>query len=99
MQISGTCKECVWCNHCLKLANKKRDPTLLFKLGKQKFVLRDRGIRTIEDLSQINIAEFLLPQNKIPRAKEKTLNQWKRRALVWIDNKPVLHNKPSFRSN
>jgi len=98
LQISGTCKECIWCDHCLKLANEKRDPTLLFKLGKQKYALRDRGIRTIEDLSQINIAEFLLPQNKIPRAGEKTLHQWKRRALVWIDNKPVLHNRSSFRS-
>ena len=98
LQIGGTCKECVWCNHCLKLAKEKRDPTLLFKLGKQKFALRDRGIRTIEDVSQINIAEFLLPQNKIPRAGEKTLNQWKRRALVWIDNKPVLRNRPSFKA-
>ena len=96
--IGGGCRDCVWSASCLKWAVSKRDPTLLFKLGKQKYGLREKGIRTIEDLTKINITDFLTAKNKIYRVGEKTLQQWKRRASVWINNTPVVHTKPTLKN-
>lgn len=95
--VGGICKECVWCKTCLKIATDRQDPTLLFKLGKQKYQLREKGVNNIEDLSKIDIAYFLDPANKMYRVGEKTLQQWKRRANIWLSDKPVIHTKPSFR--
>lgn len=95
--IGGTCKDCVWAASCLKIANTRQDPTLLFKLGKQKYDLRERGINNIQDLSRIDIHELLTPQKKIKGVAEKKLTQWKRRANVWITNKPIVHTKPQLK--
>ncbi len=95
--IGGICKECVWSNPCLRLANAVQDPTLLFKLGKQKYKLREKGVRDIQDISKINVADFLKPSGKIRGVAEKTLVQWKRRAEVWLSKKAVIHTKPEFK--
>lgn len=94
--IGGVCKECVWDNVCLKIAVEKQDPSLLFKLGKQKYGLREKGIHTIQDLSKINVKEFH-KANKIKRVGEKSLQQWYRRANVWISQKPIIHTNPELR--
>ncbi len=95
--IGGICKECVWHAPCLKLASERKDPTLLFKLGKQKYQLREHGIRDIDDLCNINVAEFSVPPKKMYRVGPNTLEQWKRRANVWNTRKPIIHKKPEFK--
>jgi uncharacterized protein len=95
--ISGFCKECVWSNSCLKLAQETEDPSMLYKLSKQKIELKKHKICKIDDLRSINVEEFLVPPKKIKGAGEKTLRQWKRRAEVWATKKPVIHTKYSFK--
>lgn len=95
--IGGICKECVWSAPCLKLANGRQDPTLLFKVGKQKYQLRDNGVCNIDDLCGIDVAEFSVPPKKMYRVGPATLEQWKRRANVWKARKPVVHKKPDFK--
>ena len=96
--IGGVCKDCVWSKPCLKWAEDRRDPTLIFYLSKQKYALRERGVCTIEDLAGIDVQAFLQPSLKIRGAAEKTLLQWKRRAQVWLGGKPVVHTPPSLRN-
>ncbi|MDO8730368.1 MAG: TM0106 family RecB-like putative nuclease [Candidatus Omnitrophota bacterium] len=96
--IGGVCKECVWSKPCLKWAEDKRDPSLLFYMGKQKYKLREKGIHTIEDLAKIDVQAFLRPPLKIHRVAEDTLLQWKRRAQVWVDGRPIVHTSPNLRS-
>ncbi len=95
--IGSVCKECVWQKPCLKWAEDRQDLSLLSHLNKQKYQLRERGITTMEDLSRINVSEFLLPPNKIKGAGETTLIQWKRRAQVWLSGKPLVFAMPKFR--
>ena len=96
--IGGICKECVWSKVCLDWANSCSDMTLLYKLGKQKFALKDRGVRTIADVAGMAVARFAAGPDKIPRAGAKTLEAWKRRANVWQAGKPVIHTPPQFRN-
>jgi predicted RecB family nuclease len=95
--VGGICKECVWSDPCFKIATERQDPTLLFKLGKQKYQLRSNGICNINDVSNINIAEFSVPPTKMHRVGPATLEQWKRRANVWKTRTPIIHKKPDFR--
>lgn len=95
--IGGDCKNCAWCTHCVAWAYENKDLTLVFKLGKQKYDLRQRGIKTLEDLNKINVSDYLRPPLKITRVGESTLQNWKRRAGVWLSGKPIVYNKPNFR--
>lgn len=96
--IGGICKECVWSAPCLKLALGRQDPTLLFKLGKQKYQLRQNGICNIDELCNINVAEFSVPPKKMHRVGPATLEQWKRRANIWKTRKPIIHKNPEFKN-
>jgi predicted RecB family nuclease len=95
--IGGVCKECVWSDSCLKIVIEANDPTLLYQLGKQKYELRSRGVKTISDLMGINIDDFLVPPKKIYRVGENTLIQWKRRAECWTLNKCTIHTPHNFK--
>lgn len=96
--IGGICKDCVWSNPCLKWARDRQDPTLLFYLGKQKYQLRGKGVSTIEDVKNMDVEAFLRPPLKIKGIAESRLTQWKRRAQVWSDGKPIVHTPPGLRS-
>lgn len=96
--ICAVCKECVWKDSCLRWATERQDPTLLFKLGKQKYELKKRGITNIEDVKRMDIVQFTTPEGKIKRVGEKTLEAWKRRAGVWLSGKPLIRSKPEFKN-
>ncbi len=97
--IGGICSLCVWKKSCRTWAEERQDPTLLFYLGKPKEELKKRGIHTIKDVSQMDIAPFLTKEGKIKGVTETRLLAWKRRAAVWLSQKPIVHTKPDFKSS
>ena len=96
--IGGVCKECVWSQPCLEWANSRNDMTLLFKLSKQKYALKQRGVLDIADVAAMDISRFLDGAGKIPRVGEKTLSSWKRRAIVWQHGNPLVYSRPAFKT-
>jgi hypothetical protein len=81
----------------LTWANVRNDMTLLFKLGKQKYALKERGVQTIADVAVLSLERFVEGPGKIPRVGLKTLEAWKRRAIVWQSGKPIIHTVPRFK--
>lgn len=94
--ISATCKQCVWHDPCYKWAKERNDPTLLFYLGAKVDDFKRRGVCTIADVKDINVADFS-GKNKIKGVGDKTLLQLKRRAEVFLDGKPIIFEKPQLR--
>jgi len=73
-----------------------RDPTGLFFVGTQKFALKQAGLRTVDDIAVMNVADYLVPPNKIPRMGEKSLDRMKRRARVALAGQPEIRPGYSF---
>ena len=88
--LGSACHQCGWYKKCRAWAEINLDPTLLFFVGKNKFQLKRAGLRTIEDIAQMNVDDHLKPPNKIPRMGKKTLERMKLRAGVYLQGKPQI---------
>jgi predicted RecB family nuclease len=88
--LGSHCSQCAWFGKCKRWVDDTQDPTGLFFVGKQKFGLKDVGLKTIDDISRMDVADYLLPPNKIPRMGEKSLARMKRRALVMLSGEPQI---------
>lgn len=88
--LGSTCHQCQWYLKCRKWAEDKHDPTLLFFVGKNKFQLKERGLNTVRDIANMDIATFLKPPNRIPRLGKATLERMKQRAEVVLAGKPLI---------
>jgi uncharacterized protein len=65
-------------------------------VGKQKFALREQGLRTIEDIARMDVETYLTPPRKITRMGKISLARMKERANVHLGGKPVIRAGYSF---
>lgn len=94
--LGGKCKLCPWREHCASWVVEHDDLSQIYWLGEGKYEFYRRGIRTVEDMRRINVAEFMRAENRIPRLGEKTLSTYRRRARVLKEGKPVIHRPVSL---
>ena len=88
--LGSHCTMCGWFKYCYEWVKESSDPTGLFFVGKQKFALREVGLRTIEDIACMQVEEYLAPPKKIPRMGKVSLTRMKERARVSMNGKPVI---------
>lgn len=94
--IGSGCSLCVWDKYCKGWANKVDDPTLIFFVGKNKYLLKSRGLKTVEDISDISVDKFLKPPLKMKGLAEKTLERMKKRANVIKNGVPEIRSGFKF---
>lgn len=80
--LGSHCTMCGWVGRCCRWVKAASDPTGLFFVGKQKFALREQGLRTIEDIAKMDMPTSLNPPHKIPRMGKISLTRMKERARV-----------------
>ena len=94
--LGSHCLLCGWFDHCRRWVKEMDDPTGLFFVGKQKFHLKEAGLRTIHDIAEMTVADYLSPPRKIPRMGEKALARMKQRAQVALSNRPWIRKGYAF---
>ncbi len=94
--LGSHCTMCGWFARCYRWVKAESDPTGLFFVGKQKFALREQGLRTIEDIAKMDVHTYLTPPHKIPRMGKTSLARMKERAQVLLDGKPVIRSGYTF---
>lgn len=93
--LGSHCTMCAWFARCYRWVKAHSDPTGLFFVGKQKFALREQGLRTIQDIADMDVDRYLVPPRKIPRMGKISLARMKERAQVLLAGKPVI--RPGYR--
>ena len=88
--LGSHCTMCGWFARCYRWVNDQSDPTGLFFVGKQKFAMKAVGLRTIADIAEMEVEDFLSPPRKIPRMGKVSLERMKTRAQVALQGKPVI---------
>lgn len=88
--LGSHCHLCSWFKHCERWVTETSDPTGLFFVGKQKFALKAAGLRTIADIAEMNVQEFVKGPKKIPRMGATSLQRMKTRAQVRLEGQPVI---------
>jgi len=94
--LGSTCHQCGWYAKCRRWTEGTHDPTLLFFVGKNKFLLKEAGLKTVNDIAKMDVGHYLKPSNKIPRLGEKSLGRMKERAQVVLAGEPLIHPGYSF---
>lgn len=94
--LGSHCVLCGWFTHCRQWVKEHDDPTGLFFVGKQKFRLKEVGLRTIHDIAEMTVADYLASPNKIPRMGEKALARMKQRAQVMLSDRPWIRGGYQF---
>ncbi|GJL69192.1 MAG: hypothetical protein NPIRA06_18270 [Nitrospirales bacterium] len=94
--LGSHCTMCGWFSRCYRWVKAESDPTGLFFVGKQKFALREQGLRTIQDIAQMDVQNYLKPPYKIPRMGKVSLTRMKERAQVLIAGKPRIRSGYTF---
>lgn len=92
--LGSHCYLCEWFSRCERWVRERSDPTGLFFVGKQKFQLKQVGLQTIQDIANMEVADYLQKPNKIPRMGEKALTRMKERAQVVLQRQP--HIRPGY---
>ena len=88
--IASGCASCVWSEPCFEWAKKANDPTLIFFVGKNKYLLKSRGLDTIEKIAEMDVKRYLKAPLRMERLAEASLKRMKKRAQVNIEGKPVI---------
>ncbi len=89
--LGSTCHQCGWYAKCRRWTEGTHDPTLLFFVGKNKFQLKQAGLKTVDDIAKMDVDYFLKPANKLPRLGEASLRRMKERAQVKLAGEPLIH--------
>ena len=88
--LGSHCLLCEWFQRCHRWVKEQEDPTGLFFVGKQKFRLKQVGLRTIQDIADMRVEDYLAPETKIPRMGEKALTRMKHRANILLAGQPSI---------
>lgn len=88
--LGSHCQLCPWFRRCEQWVTAEGDPTGLFFVGRQKFQLKEVGLRTIQDIADMDVAEYLKPPKKIARMGKQSLQRMKERARVRLAGKPTI---------
>ena len=94
--LSSQCYLCDWFSRCERWVRDRSDPTNLFFVGKQKFHLKRVGLQTVEDIAKMEVKQYLISPNKIPRMGEKALRRMKVRAQVLLAQEPLIRPGYNF---
>lgn len=94
--LGSHCLLCDWFSRCHRWVKTHDDPSGLFFVGKQKFRLKEVGLRTIHDIAAMEVSDYLSPAKKIPRMGEKALTRMKHRAGIMLSGKPQIEQGFSF---
>lgn len=94
--LGSICHQCAWYRKCRNWAERNKDPTLLFFVGKNKFRLKQVGLRTVQDIARMDVSNYLKSTNKIPRMGKTTLTRMKERAEVVLAGKPAIRHGFEF---
>ncbi len=94
--LGSHCTMCGWFSRCYRWVKDESDPTGLFFVGKQKFALREQGLRTIRDIARMDVQTYLKPPHKIPRMGKVSLTRMKERAQVLVEGKPRIRPGYTF---
>lgn len=88
--LGSHCQLCPWFRRCEQWVNAEGDPTGLFFVGRQKFQLKEVGLRTIQDIAAMDVAEYLKPTKKLARMGRQSLLRMKERARVRLAGQPTI---------
>lgn len=100
--IGGKCDLCRWQTYCNDWAKKKKDLSLLFYVGENKYELQRYGIKEIKDLLSKPLIKWL---KELPALKkqgyfngfaEKSFSNLYKRAQVHKKGKEVFYSKINF---
>ncbi|MCA9471490.1 MAG: TM0106 family RecB-like putative nuclease [Nitrospirales bacterium] len=94
--LGSQCYLCGWFNRCEQWVRERSDPTSLFFVGKQKFLMKTVGLHTVEDIARMEIGDYLKPPKKIPRMGERSLARMKQRAQVLLRHEPRIQPGYAF---
>ncbi|MFA4843965.1 MAG: TM0106 family RecB-like putative nuclease [Candidatus Margulisiibacteriota bacterium] len=94
--ISSACSLCVWDKLCKKWAKDNNDPSLIYFVGKNKYLLKGKGLNTIEDLAKMDLDKYLSPPYRMKGLAEKTLTNIKNRAATVLNDSPDIRPGYSF---
>ena len=94
--ISSACSLCVWNKLCKKWAKDNNDPTLIYFVGKNKYLLKEKGLKTIADLANMDLDKYLVPPHRMKGLAEKTLANIKNRAITLLNGSPDIRPGYSF---
>ncbi len=94
--LGSTCHQCGWYAKCRRWTEGRHDPTLLFFVGKNKFLLKQAGLKTVDDIAKMDVDYYLKEPNKLPRLGAKSLSRMKERAQVVLVGEPLVHPGYSF---
>ncbi|MGH7255890.1 MAG: TM0106 family RecB-like putative nuclease, partial [Nitrospirales bacterium] len=88
--LGSHCQLCPWHRRCEAWVKDQDDPSGLFFVGKQKFQLKQLGLRTIHDIAAMSVEEYLHPPKKIARMGKPSLTRMKERARVMLAGRPEI---------
>jgi uncharacterized protein len=88
--LGSHCAQCEWFGRCRDWADATDDPTKVFFIGRTKFGLKQAGVRTVAELSRIDVEKHLKPPHKIARMGKATLERARRRAQVVLKGEPEI---------
>ncbi len=94
--LGSHCQLCPWHRRCERWVKQTSDPTGLFFVGKQKFQLKQVGLKTIADIAAMEVKEYLKPPKKIARMGEPSLRRMKERARVVLAGEPTIRQGYTF---
>jgi uncharacterized protein len=100
--IGGKCGLCRWQTYCNNWAKKKRDLSLLFYVGENKYSLQEYGIKQIKELLIKPLESWLkeLPaikkQGRLKGFAEKSFTNVYKRAQAYEKGKEVFYSRAKF---
>lgn len=94
--LSSHCFQCEWFKHCRTWVDKTSDPTAVFFVGKNKFRLKEVGLKKVRDLAEMDISKYLKPPLRIRGLGERSLIRMKQRAQVVLKGRPLIRQGYSF---
>lgn len=94
--LGSHCLLCEWFQRCHRWVKEHDDPTGIFFVGKQKFRLKQVGLRTIHEIADMRVEDYLAPETKIPRMGKKALTRMKHRAAILVGGEPSIRQGYAF---
>ncbi|MBR9675451.1 TM0106 family RecB-like putative nuclease [Candidatus Woesearchaeota archaeon] len=92
--LSSSCSECVWRNHCLSVAEKKKDLSLIHKLGHNaKKNLVKQKISDYQKLAKTNPNSISLWKG----VTHKGIKRWVLQSKSLVEKKFLVLKKPEFK--
>ncbi|MFQ5995748.1 MAG: TM0106 family RecB-like putative nuclease [Acidiferrobacterales bacterium] len=94
--LGSACHQCHWYTKCRRWVEGTRDPSGLYFVGKVKFDLKRVGLKTIHDIADMEVDNYLAEPKKIAGMGRASLSRMKERARVMLQGEPVIRSGYAF---